>query len=123
MFETMHYLMVTVSDMKKSVDFYKNQLGIPLKFESPEWTEFQTHGTTLALHGGGIKKAKTPEDAKCAGVCTFGFTVSNLNETYELLKSKGVPFMMPPMKREGENIMLAVAMDPDGLPISFAEMV
>ena len=123
MFETMHYVMVTVSDMKKSIDFYQNKLGIPLKIESPEWTEFLTQGTTLALHGGGVKKTKTPEDAKCAGVCTFGFSVSNLNQVYEDLKSKGVMFVMPPTQREGEGIKLAVAIDPDGLAISFAEMV
>jgi hypothetical protein len=28
---------------------------------------------------------------------------------------------MPPRDREGEGIRLAIALDPDGLPISFAE--
>jgi len=30
---------------------------------------------------------------------------------------------MPPTQREGEGIKLAVAIDPDGLPVSFAQMV
>ena len=43
--------------------------------------------------------------------------------TYEELKAKGIRFVMPPMQREGEGIKLAVAIDPDGLPISFAQLM
>jgi lactoylglutathione lyase len=53
-FTKIDYTMVVVSDMERSVAFYRDKLGVPLKFQSPEWTEFQTGGTTLALHGGGI---------------------------------------------------------------------
>ena len=44
-------------------------------------------------------------------------------KTYEELKAKGLRFVMPPTQREGEGIKLAVAIDPDGLPISFAQMI
>jgi len=30
---------------------------------------------------------------------------------------------MPPTQREGEGIKLAVGLDPDGLPISFAQLI
>ena len=36
--------------MKRSVSFYRDVIGLPLKFESPGWTEFATDGATLALH-------------------------------------------------------------------------
>ena len=45
MFKQIDYTMVVVSDMQRSVEFYRDKLGIPLKFQSPDWTEFQT-GTT-----------------------------------------------------------------------------
>lgn len=122
MFQKVHYVMVTVSDMGKSVAFYKDKLGIPLKFESPEWTEFATGDTILALHGGGQKKQSKEPEGQFAGTCSIGFNVSNLEATYQELKTKGVQFVMQPTDREGENIKLAVAIDPDGLPISFAEM-
>jgi len=32
----MNYAIVFVSDMKKSVSFYKDVIGLPLKFETPE---------------------------------------------------------------------------------------
>ena len=54
MFKQIDYTMVVVSDMDRAVEFYRDKLGIPLKFQSPDWTEFQTGATTLALHGGGL---------------------------------------------------------------------
>ena len=48
MFSQIDYIMVTVSDMARSVEFYRDKLGLTLKFASPEWTEFQTGATTLS---------------------------------------------------------------------------
>ena len=45
-----NYAIVFVSDMKRSVSFYRDVVGLPLKFESPGWSEFATDGATLALH-------------------------------------------------------------------------
>jgi catechol 2,3-dioxygenase-like lactoylglutathione lyase family enzyme len=45
-----NYAIVFVSDMKQAVSFYRDVMGLPLKFESPGWTEFATGGATLALH-------------------------------------------------------------------------
>ena len=44
------HAIIFVSDMARSVAFYRDVLGLPLRFESPEWTEFDTPGSTLALH-------------------------------------------------------------------------
>ena len=113
--------MVVVSDMRRSVEFYRDKLGIPLKFESPDWTEFQTGATTLALHGGGLKREGHQDESKYAGTCSIGFNVSDLDKTFAELESRGVRFVMPPTEREGEGIRLAVCVDPDGLPVSFAQ--
>jgi catechol 2,3-dioxygenase-like lactoylglutathione lyase family enzyme len=45
-----NYAIVFVSDMKHSVSFYRDKLGLPMRYESPAWTEFATDGATLALH-------------------------------------------------------------------------
>lgn len=125
MFKQIDYTMVVVSDMDRSVEFYRDKLGIPLKFQSPDWTEFQTGATTLALHGGGVVSATPPagDPTKHAGSCSIGFNVEDLDKTYEELKGKGIPFVMPPTQREGEGIRLAVCTDPDGLPIAFAQAI
>jgi lactoylglutathione lyase len=125
MFKQIDYTMVVVSDMSRSVEFYRDRLGITLKFQSPDWTEFQTGTTTLALHGGGVKSTTPPagDPTKQAGSCSIGFNVANVDKTYEELKAKGITFVMPPTQREGEGIKLAVCVDPDGLPIAFAQTV
>ncbi len=125
MFRQIDYTMIMVSDMQQSVEFYRDKLGIPLKFQSPDWTEFVTGTTTLALHGGGTPREyqDTGDQSKVAGTCSIGFNVENVDSTYEELKGKGVPFVMPPTQREGEGIKLAVGLDPDGLPISFAQLI
>ena len=50
MFKQIDYVMIGVSNMDQSVGFYKDALGMPLKYKTNEWTEFQTGATTLALH-------------------------------------------------------------------------
>ena len=125
MFKQLDYTMIVVSDMDRSVEFYRDRLGIPLKFQSPEWTEFVTGTTTLALHGGGVRSQNPPagDPSKIAGACSIGFNVDDVEKTYEELQAKGIRFIMPPTQREGEGIKLAVGLDPDGLPISFAQVI
>ena len=125
MFKQLDYTMIIVSDMQRSVEFYRDKLGVPLKFQSPDWTEFATGTTTLALHGGGVQSQQPPagDPSKMAGACSIGFNVDDVDKTYEELKAKGIPFVMPPTQREGEGIKLAVGLDPDGLPISFAQLI
>jgi lactoylglutathione lyase len=123
MFSKVDYVMVNVSDMGRSVAFYRDILGLRLKFESPGWSEFETGTTTLALHG--ATRAAGGEAATqagpVAGTCSLGFSVPDLDRTYAELRDRGARFVMPPTEQVEEGIRLAVCIDPDGLPISFAE--
>jgi len=125
MFKQIDYTMVVVSDMQRSVEFYRDLIGLQLKFQSPEWTEFATGQTTFALHGGGTARQyqDTGDQSKAAGSCSIGFTVEDVDKTYDEMTAKGLTFVMPPSQREGEGIKLAIAIDPDGLPISFVQIL
>ena len=124
MFQHVHYLMVNVADMSRSVAFYRDTLGLRLKFESPEWTEFATGTTTVALHRSPPPQGKPAAFmGPTAGSCSFGFSVEDLDATWKELQTKQVRFVMPPTLREEEGIRLAVFLDPDGLAISLAEPV
>src|SRR5262245_17692042 len=113
---------VMVSDMSRSVGFYQGTLGLKLKFQSPEWSEFDLGSTTLALHS--AKPAtERPGAEPVAGTASLGFTVDDLDNTVKDLRTKGVRFVMEPTVRENEGIKLAVAIDPDGLGISFAQVM
>jgi lactoylglutathione lyase len=121
MFTEIDYTMIMVSDMQRSVELYRDVLGIPLKFQTPGWTEFQTGTTTLALHRGAANPEQAVDRGKIAGNCSIGFNVKDIDKTYAELKAKGAHFVMPPTHQQAEGIKLAVCVDPDGLPISFAQ--
>ncbi len=116
-----NYAIVFVSDMKRSTEFYRDTLGLPLKFESPNWTEFATEGTTLALHLAERPSAGLMERPFPAASCHPGFMVDNLDEFHRKLEAKGVRCIDAP-KMQDFGGKLAVYADPDGLPLSVAEM-
>jgi len=54
------YVIKFVADMNRAVKFYRDVLGLDLKFESPGWSEFATGETTLALHPASEKIPRGP---------------------------------------------------------------
>ena len=113
MFKHADYVMVTVSNMDRSLRFYRDILGLTVKFESKEWSEFITGPTTIALHGGGKSvQGSSPSGETIAGTCSIGFNVTDLELTFRELQTRGAHFVMPPTRREGEGIKLAVCVDP-----------
>jgi lactoylglutathione lyase len=112
-------VMITVSDMERSVRFYRDVLELPLRFQSPDWSEFATETVTLALHGGGVE---TPprEGPPAAGGVSTGWYVDDVDATAAALKERGVRFVLEPQEREGEGIRLAIFLDPDGCALSLA---
>jgi catechol 2,3-dioxygenase-like lactoylglutathione lyase family enzyme len=61
------YVIEFVGDMTRTVAFYRDFVGLPLKFESPDSSEFSTGETSLALH---LASDKNP-----AGKLEIGFGV------------------------------------------------
>lgn len=115
------YAIIMVSDMKRSVEFYRQKLGLALKFESSDWTEFSNEGSTLALHPTARANSESPEAQPYpAGHCQLGFTVDDLDAFHKQMESNGVRCIRPP-KMEDFGSRLALYADPDGLPISVAE--
>jgi lactoylglutathione lyase len=119
-FQKPEYIIVYVSDMNRSLAFYRDTLGLPLKFTSPGWTEFNTGTTTIALHATPASKPADQPGRTPAGVAQLGFMVENLQSVYELLKAQDVLFAMPPQK-QSSGVTLAVLRDPDGLGITLQQ--
>lgn len=115
----LNYVIVFVSDMKRSVGFYRDVLGLPLKFESPHWTEFANEGTTIALHPtdvivpGAAAGQKSP-----AGTSHLGLGVDDLDAFHQKMHAHNVACIEQPRKLEFSDQRLAVYADPDGLRIS-----
>ncbi len=103
------YAILFVADMDRAVKFYRDTLGLPLKFQSLEWSEFATGETTLALHPASEKNP--------AGKVELGFTAPDLAAFYREMSAKGVKFPMPPTRQDfgGE---LAQFRDSEGVHVS-----
>ena len=114
------YVVVYVSDMQRSTDFYQNVLGLPVKFISPGWTEFDTGSVILALHRTGIEKLPTMGARPPAGQAHLGFVVDDLQSLYEELSAKDVYFSLPP-QLQPTGRTLAVLHDPDGFGITLQQ--
>jgi catechol 2,3-dioxygenase-like lactoylglutathione lyase family enzyme len=50
MFNRISAVILLVSNMEKSIEFYKDVLGMEVKQQAEDWVEFSKHGTVLALH-------------------------------------------------------------------------
>ncbi len=114
-FRKLGAVILLVSDMNKSVQFYKEILNIPLKKKSDEWTEFFNKETVLALH-----PAKNKEKVKSGQHILVGFSVSDFDQTMRNLQDKKVIFFKNP-REEGFG-KHAIIEDPDGHLISIVKL-
>ena len=90
------YVIKFVRDMDEAIRFHGEKLGLKLRFRSPEWTEFETGATTLALH------LASPENP--AGTCQLGFGVPGIEAFYAKARAEGVEFTRPPTELHGQKI-------------------
>jgi len=102
------YVMKFVADMDEAVTFYRDILGLNLKFQSPGWSEFVTGETTLALH---LASENNP-----AGACELGFSVDDIEGFHREKSAAGVVFTRPPTDEHGTK--LASFLDCDGAQVS-----
>ncbi len=113
-----NYVIVFVADMTRSLAFYRDVIGLPLRFESPYWTEFATEGATLALHAGSNAEAHPPQSDR-AGSCRPGLQVLNLDDFHTRMVAHNVPCVQEPRDVFGARV--AQYLDCDGLTISVGE--
>src|SRR4030095_2534544 len=90
------YVIKYVADMELAVKFYKEHLGVSLRFQSPKWSEFETGETTLALHPA---SAEHP-----AGTSQLGFGTPDIDGFYAEKKARGVEFTSAPTETLGSRI-------------------
>ena len=104
------YAIHFVSDMDRAVAFYRDTVGLKLKFSSPEWSEFATGTTTLALHPA---SAENP-----AGTTHLGLHADDIAGVHRTWTAAGVRFTRAPTPEHG--ITLAEFVDPDGARVSLS---
>jgi catechol 2,3-dioxygenase-like lactoylglutathione lyase family enzyme len=99
-----------VADMDRAVAFYRDTLGLTLRFASPGWSEFDTGEVTLALHLAG--------EGHPAGSAELGFTTDELRAAYDGRGELGLNFSDPPRPLHG--VLLANLIDCEGAEVSLS---
>ena len=102
------YVIKFVADMPAAVEFHRDVLGLPLRFQSPGWSEFATGTTTLALH------PANPEHAP--GTMQLGLAVEDIHAFAAAMKARGFRFTREPTPEHGT--MLARFIDATGVEYS-----
>ena len=102
--------------MTRSVAFYRDVIGLPLRFESPHWTEFATDGATLALHASEGRGPRTIRRRSQPAAAVPGLRVGDLDAFHKRMVEMKVPCIQEPTNVFGAR--LAQYLDPDGLGIS-----
>jgi len=108
-------VILLVSNIDRSIKFYRDTLGIPIKTKSKDWVEFFNKDTVLALH-----PAKKKGKMKTGSGMLVGFEVSDIDSTIKSLKERKVKFFKKPKEEPfGKH---AIIQDPDGHLVSIAEI-
>ena len=104
------YAIKFVQDMDEAVRFHVDHLELKLRFQSAEWSEFETGETTLALH---MASAENPP-----GTCQLGFGVPDIQSFYAKATSMGVQVTSAPENLHGQ--LIAKLRDSDGAEFSIS---
>jgi len=132
-----HHTSFTVSDIDRSVAFYRDTLGMDLLEQSE--ASGQTVETILGMPGAHLKGAflkagdhtlelfqylspeGKPYDRRTCdvGPCHIAFLVADIHELYKALSAKGVHFKSAPQAVEvgGETHWACYMTDPDGITL------
>jgi predicted enzyme related to lactoylglutathione lyase len=106
----LNYVIKFVANMGVAIAFHRDTLGLALKFESPEWSEFSTGDVTLALHAA---SANNP-----AGTAQLGYAVENLKEVYARRDKLGLKFLEAP--KPLHRTLIATIADSEGAACSLS---
>ena len=97
-----------VADMDRAIAFYRDVMGLKVRFESPFWSEFETGPVTLALH--------PASEANPPGRVQLGFETPDLPAVYAARAANGLTFSAPPVDEHGK--LLSRIVDCEGAEVS-----
>ncbi len=131
---------IVVSDIDKSLRFYRDLLGLKIQRDMQEEGGFIS--SILGLEGVKVRTVKMsaddgnliellcyqshPRRPSEKGICEIGashpaFTVENIDSEYNKLMNEGVKFNCPPKVSPDGKAKVAFCYDPDGVPVELVE--
>ena len=142
MIKDVRHMGIVVSDMEKSLKFYRDLLGLKVKSLVDEEGEFLDNmlahenvknkvAKLYAKNGNALVELidsksygnKKDRDFFTIGASHFALTVDDLDETYDYLIKNGVKFTAPPQQSSDGFAKVTFCEDPDGTLIELVEVI
>lgn len=112
-------VILAVKDLDKSIQFYNEIIGLPIKNQRRSWVDLGTSGALLSLHPASLTEQHS--GSSIANGITIGFLVGDVKSAVEELREKGVKIHREIVEKDaGRN---AVISDPDDYLISLFEPI
>lgn len=107
-------------DWERSVDFYQNKMGLPVRFSDAQagWAEFDIGGPGLAVER--VQPEDADEESLTGRFLGISLEVADIATTCDRLLELGVVFMSLPEKQPWGG-MLAHFEDPEGNVLTLLE--
>ena len=110
-------VILAVKDLDKSIQFYNEIIGLPIKDQRKAWVDLGTSGALLSLHPASLTAQHTGRSIDNG--MSLGFLVGDLKSALDELKTKNVTIYRDIVEKDvGKN---AVILDPDQYKISLFE--
>ena len=106
---------LTVTDLSQAVTFYRDLLGLPLKYQFPDYAGFDVGGVELGLKRWGGKEP--PRE----GEPVVNFLVDDVGRAFRELSGKGVRFTKGPEDTPWGG-RIALFQDPDGNTLQLTQI-
>ena len=134
---------IVVSNLEKSLKFYRDLLGLKILTNMNESGEFidnilslnnvQVKTVKMESMGGGtlieLLEYKSPISNSVnkkifdIGASHVAFTVNDIDEYYEILSNSGVTFNSSPQISSDNKVKVAFCYDPDNIPIELVQIL
>ena len=110
-------VILAVKDLSKSVEFYNQILGMPIKRQRHNWVDLGQSGALLSLHP--ANESSPHSGTSVDNGVLIGLVVGDVASAVDELKSKNIRIHRDIQEREsGKN---AIILDPDDYMISLFE--
>ena len=142
MIKDVRHVGIVVSNMEKSLKFYRDLLGLKVKSLVNEEGKFLDNmlahenvknkvAKLVTEQGNALVELidsrsygnKKDRDFFTIGASHFAFTVDDLEKTYDYLVKNGVKFTAPPQQTPDGFAKVTFCEDPDGTPIELVEVI
>lgn len=115
----LRYAMIFVTDLERSLQFYRDLVGLPVLEEGRDLVDFEVDGSVFAIHQAHVDVPIRHHPPMLAGTIRLGFTVEALDAVHARLLGAGVPCLREPEAQL--EMRVALYEDPDGIQFTLAE--